>query len=96
MRTETHIPFCALPARSAIIFFNLLSTIPVAYFSTWGPATGMRQLALSRYGFGYWTVMIPVVLNCIACLGWSTINTIVGWVSRNSRTGRTTISTETD
>jgi len=61
-----------------IVFFNLLSTIPVAYFSTWGPATGMRQLALSRYGFGYWTVMIPVVLNCIACLGWSTINTIVG------------------
>ena len=65
-----------------ILFFNLLATIPVAYFSTWGPKTGMRQLALSRFGFGYWTVMIPTVLNCLACIGWSVVNSIAGGQAR--------------
>lgn len=35
-----------------IIFFNLLSTIPVAYFSTFGARTGLRQMVFSRYSFG--------------------------------------------
>jgi purine-cytosine permease-like protein len=61
-----------------ILFFNLVFTIPVAFFSTFGPKTGMRQLTLARFSFGYWTVMIPVVLNGIACIGWSTVNSIVG------------------
>lgn len=61
-----------------ILFFNAVFTLVVAFFSTWGPKTGMRQLALSRFGFGYYTVMIPTILNCIACIGWSVINTIAG------------------
>lgn len=43
-------------AALTIIFFNLLTTIPVAYFSTWGPKLGLRQLTLSRFSFGYFTV----------------------------------------
>lgn len=39
-----------------ILFFNLLCTLPVAYFSTWGPKLGLRQLTLSRFSFGYVTV----------------------------------------
>jgi purine-cytosine permease-like protein len=35
-----------------IIFFNLLSTLPVAYFSTFGARTGLRQMVFSRYSFG--------------------------------------------
>lgn len=35
-----------------IIFFNLLSTIPVAYFSVFGARTGLRQMVFSRYSFG--------------------------------------------
>lgn len=61
-----------------ILFFNLLSTLPVAYFSTWGPRLGLRQMTISRFSFGYWFNYFPVVLNCIACMGWSTINSIVG------------------
>lgn len=61
-----------------IIFFNLLSTLPVAWFSTFGARTGLRQMVFSRYSFGYYVAMFPGVLNVIATVGWSTINTIVG------------------
>ncbi|KAJ3811650.1 permease for cytosine/purines, uracil, thiamine, allantoin-domain-containing protein [Lentinula aff. lateritia] len=65
-------------AALTIIFFNLLCTLPVAYFSTWGPKLGLRQLTLSRFSFGYATAQLPIVLNCIACVGWSIVNSIVG------------------
>ncbi|TFK50367.1 hypothetical protein OE88DRAFT_1631216 [Heliocybe sulcata] len=61
-----------------ILFFNLLSTIPVAYFATFGARSGLRQMVFSRFTFGYWFNMFPAVLNCIGTVGWSTINTIVG------------------
>ncbi|TRM69984.1 permease [Schizophyllum amplum] len=61
-----------------ILFFNLITSIPASYFSTWGPKLGLRQLTLSRYSFGYFTALIPVILNCIACVGWSVVNSIVG------------------
>ncbi|ORY81769.1 putative purine-cytosine permease [Leucosporidium creatinivorum] len=61
-----------------IIFFNLLTTLPVALFATWGMQTGLRQMVIGRYSFGTVGVYFPVVLNCIACLGWAVINTIVG------------------
>ncbi|KAL7005249.1 Purine-cytosine permease fcy21 [Cystobasidiomycetes sp. EMM_F5] len=65
-------------AALTIIFFNLLTAIPASLMSVWGVRTGMRQLAMSRYFFGYYTVLIPALLNCIACIGWSTVNAIVG------------------
>ena len=67
------------PAVLTIIFFNLLSTIPVAYFSTFGPKLGLRQLTLSRFSFSlYFPNCFPIILNSIACVGWSTINCITG------------------
>lgn len=36
-----------------IIVFNVLSAIPVAYFATFGPLLGMRQMVQTRYSFGY-------------------------------------------
>ncbi|KAF8488734.1 permease for cytosine/purines, uracil, thiamine, allantoin-domain-containing protein [Gautieria morchelliformis] len=61
-----------------IVFFNLLSTLPVAFFSTFGPKLGLRQMTITRFSFGYYVAWFPVVLNVIACIGWSTINSIVG------------------
>ncbi|KAM0751475.1 hypothetical protein T439DRAFT_211182 [Meredithblackwellia eburnea MCA 4105] len=65
-------------AALTIVFFNLLCTIPVAIFSTWGKNTGLRQMVLGRYSYGMIGTYFPILLNCIACLGWSIINTIVG------------------
>lgn len=35
-----------------ILFVNLLGIVPVAFFSTFGPRFGLRQMVLSRYFFG--------------------------------------------
>ncbi|GAA5894492.1 hypothetical protein JCM6882_004834 [Rhodosporidiobolus microsporus] len=68
----------ATDACLTILFFNLLTTLPVAVFSTWGKSTGLRQMMIGRFSFGPWTILFPILLNCLACIGWSTINTIVG------------------
>ncbi|KAH3946745.1 hypothetical protein HBI25_087590 [Parastagonospora nodorum] len=60
------------------LFFNLLGVIPVCYFSTFGPRFGLRQMVLSRFWFGWHGVKIIAVFNILACLGWSSINSIVG------------------
>jgi len=61
-----------------ILFFNLLGIFPVAFFSTFGPVFGFRQMVLSRFFFGFYGVKIIAVLNILACIGWSSVNTIVG------------------
>ncbi|EXJ83290.1 hypothetical protein A1O1_06909 [Capronia coronata CBS 617.96] len=61
-----------------IFFINLLGILPVCFFSTFGPRFGMRQMILSRFWFGYWGVKLIAIFNCLACLGWSSVNVIVG------------------
>lgn len=41
-----------------IFFINLLGVTPVAFFSTFGPKFGMRQMILSRFFFGYYGVKV--------------------------------------
>jgi len=65
-------------AALTILFFNLVTTIVPSYFATFGKALGVRALAFSRFTFGYYAVFIPTILNLIACIGWSVINTIAG------------------
>lgn len=54
-----------------IFFINLLGIIPVAFFSTFGPRFGLRQMVLSRFFFGYYGVKVVAVFNILACVGWS-------------------------
>lgn len=61
-----------------VFFFNCLGALPVAFFSTFGPRFGMRQMVLSRFWFGYYGVKVIAFFNCLACLGWSAVNAIVG------------------
>ncbi|KAF2764429.1 purine-cytosine permease [Teratosphaeria nubilosa] len=60
-----------------ILFFNILGLFPVCYFSTFGPAFGLRQMVLSRFWFGWWGVKLIACFNIIACIGWSSVNSIV-------------------
>ena len=61
-----------------ILFINLLGIIPVAFFSTFGPRYGLRQMVLSRFFFGFYAVKVIAFFNILACLGWSSVNVIVG------------------
>ena len=41
-----------------ILFINLLGITPVAFFSTFGPRYGLRQMVFSRYFFGFYGVKV--------------------------------------
>jgi NCS1 nucleoside transporter family len=60
-----------------IIFFTLLGGFFVALWSTFGPRLGLRQMPMSRFWFGHVTVRFVALLNCIACIGWTAVNTMV-------------------
>src|SRR5215475_10214033 len=36
-----------------ILLFNVLGVLPVAFLSTLGPKTGLAQMPLSRFAFGF-------------------------------------------
>ncbi|KAG9230179.1 putative purine-cytosine permease fcyB [Amylocarpus encephaloides] len=61
-----------------IFFVNLLGITPVCFFSTFGPRFGLRQMVLSRFYFGWYGVKLIAVFNILACIGWSSVNVIVG------------------
>ncbi|ORX94820.1 permease for cytosine/purines, uracil, thiamine, allantoin-domain-containing protein [Clohesyomyces aquaticus] len=61
-----------------ILFFTLISTIPVAYLSTWGPRTGMRQLVLARFAFGKYLVSIIILLNLATLTGFCVVDSVIG------------------
>lgn len=61
-----------------IFFINLLSAMLPAYFSTFGPRLGMRQMIVARYSFGYYGSIIPSLLNMITFMGFLILNLILG------------------
>jgi len=65
-------------ASLIILFFSLLCTMPVGYLAMAGPKTGMRQMIQARYSFGYWLVLVPVVLNLATLTGFCIIDGVIG------------------
>ena len=63
---------------ASIIIFNILGTLPVAFFATLGPKLGLRQMTISRFSFGWVGAIIMALFNVASCLGWSAVNVIVG------------------
>ncbi|KKF93518.1 Purine-cytosine permease fcyB [Ceratocystis platani] len=61
-----------------IIFFNLLTASVVAFLSTLGPKTGMRQMIQARYSFGRYLICVPVVLNLATLTGFCIIMAVIG------------------
>ncbi|KAH9882734.1 hypothetical protein J1614_000099 [Plenodomus biglobosus] len=65
-------------ASLVILFFTLFSTIPVAYFCTFGPPTGMRQLIHARFSFGKYFVSLLILLNLATLTGFCVVDSIIG------------------
>ncbi|KAJ3871815.1 permease for cytosine/purines, uracil, thiamine, allantoin-domain-containing protein [Lentinula edodes] len=61
-----------------ILFFNALCCAPPAYFATWGPKLGMRQMVQARFSFGYYGVILVCILNLIVMTGFCILNAILG------------------
>ncbi|TYJ55249.1 hypothetical protein B9479_004079 [Cryptococcus floricola] len=62
----------------AILFFNAATACIPAFMATFGPKLGLRQMTSARYSWGFYGAKLVAFLNCIACVGWSIINTITG------------------
>jgi len=70
-----------IPLRDAsllILFFSLVTTIPAAYFSTFGSRTGLRQMLHARYTFGYYLVSLIVAFNICTISGFGIIDCVLG------------------
>jgi purine-cytosine permease-like protein len=46
--------------------------------ATFGPGTGLRQVAISRYSLGFYPSSIVAALNVIEQVGWASISCITG------------------
>jgi len=57
---------------------TLLGSAAAGWCASLGPGTGLRQVAISRYSFGWWPSKIVALLNIIEQVGWSAVNCITG------------------
>ncbi|EWG42548.1 hypothetical protein FVEG_04323 [Fusarium verticillioides 7600] len=60
------------------IFASILGGSVSSYCATFGAATGLRQVSVSRYSFGWYPNKIIAFLNGIEQLGWASVATISG------------------
>ncbi|CAE6416702.1 unnamed protein product [Rhizoctonia solani] len=64
-------------AAGVIVGFNLFSALPPAYFSTFGPKLGLRQMVQARYSFGWFGAIIPGAFNLLVMMGYNILNAIL-------------------
>lgn len=61
-----------------ILGFTLPCSLCPAYFCTFGPKLGMRQLIQARYSFGYAGTCLIALLAAAGLIGYCTLNSILG------------------
>jgi nucleobase:cation symporter-1, NCS1 family len=66
----------------AILLALVISGLPVAWLTTWGPKTGLSQMVLTRSPFGRSTRVISV-LNWITTVGWQAFDNVFGAAALN-------------
>ncbi|UZJ55760.1 hypothetical protein CBS101457_005080 [Exobasidium rhododendri] len=62
---------------AATIVGSLLGALCTAYDGTLSPKLGLRQIAVSRYSFGFWGAKLCSVLNIIVGGGFFVVNLVV-------------------
>lgn len=60
------------------IFASILGGAVTGYCATFGAATGLRQISVSRYSFGWWPNKLVALLNSVQQLGWAAVSCITG------------------
>lgn len=80
------VPLGVLGAEYGLSFNGAMSSATVgimvgalftAYTGTLGPKLGLRQIAASRYSFGFWGAKLCSVLNVIVGGGFAVVNAVV-------------------
>ena len=60
------------------IFASILGGAITGYCATFGAATGLRQISVSRYSFGWYPNKLIALLNSIQQMGWAAVSCITG------------------
>jgi NCS1 nucleoside transporter family len=60
------------------IFASILAATLSGYCATFGAVTGLRQISVSRYSFGWWPNKLVALLNAIQQMGWAAVSCITG------------------
>jgi len=60
------------------IVASFLGSAVTGWCATMGPGTGLRQVSICRYSFGWWPSKIIAALNVVEQLGWSSVGCITG------------------
>jgi NCS1 nucleoside transporter family len=66
------------------IFASILGGAVSGYCATFGAATGLRQISVSRYSFGWWPNKLIAALNSIQQIGWAAVSCITGGLALNA------------
>jgi purine-cytosine permease-like protein len=66
------------------IFGSLLGGSVSGFCASLGAPTGLRQISISRYSFGWWPTKLVAVLNTIQQVGWSSAGCITGGIALNA------------
>jgi nucleobase:cation symporter-1, NCS1 family len=75
-------------AVAALVLGNALGAVFHGVFASWGPRTGLAQMALSRKPFGFRGNLLPAGLNAVlGGLGWLAVNSISGALALATLTG---------
>jgi NCS1 nucleoside transporter family len=61
----------------SIVGGTFLGAMCTAYTGTLGPKTGLRQIATSRYSFGFYGAKLCSVLNVVIGAGFAVVNVVV-------------------
>ncbi|KAH8700462.1 permease for cytosine/purines, uracil, thiamine, allantoin-domain-containing protein [Talaromyces proteolyticus] len=56
-----------------IFFSSVLGSAVTGFSAIFGAATGLRQISVSRYSFGWWPNKVIAALNALVQIGWSAV-----------------------
>ncbi|PYH81912.1 hypothetical protein BO82DRAFT_414850 [Aspergillus uvarum CBS 121591] len=59
-----------------MMFGILLGCMTAAWCGTLGPATGLRQISVSRYSMGWWPTKIVAIFNIFGLIGFASVQCI--------------------
>ncbi|KAK4937283.1 hypothetical protein LTR10_022040 [Elasticomyces elasticus] len=62
----------------AVFFGTVLGAACAAFMGTFGPRTGLRQIILTRFSFGWYGSRLVALVNVITELGWCLVGVVVG------------------
>lgn len=61
-----------------VIFASILGGAVTGFAAIFGAATGLRQISVSRYSFGWYPNKVIALLNTVVQIGWSAVACITG------------------